>query len=153
MIIIKNYVSEDGIHQVHLMANTEFEAETYEYYFSRGARVEREDGVWNLRVEYPYRGVLDVELGGKPRIRRFVVWPVDQSAQVALQVGIGEAAQEYNRLFGCPPMFAWVRMLPGGVENGAQVGEINLFEAIWALRGSVMVGGDALLDDEEGTNG
>jgi hypothetical protein len=168
VIIIKNNISEDGMHQVHLMDNAEFDAETYEYYFARGAWVEREDGAWNLYVEYPYRGVLDVELGGKPKIRRFVVWPVEQSAEAAVQ----EAAREYNRLFGRPPMFAWTRELPGGVENGAQVGivvstsnagqdcpadkgechspqrYVNLFEAIWALRGSVMVGGDALFDEE-----
>jgi hypothetical protein len=149
MIIIKNHVSEDGIHQVHLMSNAEFDVENYPYYFAQGARVEREDGVWNLYVEYPYRGRLDVELGGKPKVRRFVVWPVEQPARIALQVATMEAAQEYNRLFGRQAMFAWIRKLPGEIENGAQMDKIILFEAVWALRGSVMVGGDALLEEEE----
>lgn len=149
MIIIENRVSEDGMHHVHLISNDQSDLEIYQaHYLGRGAQMEREEGAWHLRIEYRYQGALDVELGGKPKIRRFVVWPVDQSVETA----IGEAAGEFEQLFGCPPMFAWMRKLPGELENGARVGdaskrEINLFEAVWALRGSVMVGGDALLDE------
>jgi hypothetical protein len=34
------------------------------------------------------------------------------------------------------------------MENGAQMDKIILFEAVWALRGSVMVGGEALSEEE-----
>lgn len=145
MIVIENHVSEDGMHHVHLISNDQSDLEIYQAdYLGRGARVEKEDGAWHFRVEYRYQGALDVELGGKPKLRRFVVWEVDQSVEIA----IGEAAGEFERLFGRKPLFAWMRKLPGEMENGTQVDEINLFEAAWALRGCVMVGGDALLEGQ-----
>lgn len=101
--------------------------------------ITQEMGVWHIRAEYRYRGVLDVYAEGWPKFRRLVVEPITETMRFAIY----DAAQEFKRLFCRWPGYAFTRKLPRGVENGVEVGTVLLFEADWALGGSVMVGGDA----------
>lgn len=149
MIMVKNQVDLDGKHVLHLMSNDGFDGEQYAELKGQGARVMREDGVWSLVLIRPYRGPLEVELGGKPLIRRFVVAPIDGSLKAALEA----AGAEYEKLFGRWPEYAWTGSLPRGVEYGELLGRILLFQADWAIRGSVMVGGEAMIGRIEAVGG
>ena len=50
-----------------------------------------------------------------------------------------EAANKYEDVFGERSQYAFVHKMPRGVENGAEVGDLMLFEAEWMVRKCVAV--------------
>lgn len=143
-VILEDVILPNGTRRLHVMSNTDPHDGIHNMFGEMAgeqATVTQEMGVWHIRAEYRYQGVLDVHAEGWPKFRRLVVWPITETMRFAIY----DAAKEFMRLFGRWPGFAFTKKLPRGIENGIEVGTVSLFEAEWALGNSVMVGGDASL--------
>ena len=145
VIVVENAVTDQCMWRLHFMSNQEFDMEIYMEYGIYGwadMHVTREAGVYHLRAEWPYRGVLDIQAEGWPRFRRLVVWPlVENGLTLRVSRAILYATAEYTRLFGGIPEYAFVRNLPEGAEFGQDVHGLILLEADWMMRNCVAVGG------------
>jgi len=100
----------------------------------------QEAGVWHYRAEYPYRGILDVKaacIDGK--FRRLMVWSLVGCGSV--REALCQAEVHFWAMFCFRPAYAFMRRLPGGVENGQDFEGLILLEAEWMLEKCVAVGG------------
>jgi hypothetical protein len=88
--------------------------------------------------EQPYCGPADIKCEGWPKAKRFVLWNLTTVDSVTM--ALFEAARRYEEVFGVRAEFAFIRKLPRGVDNGAQVGDLMLFEAEWMAAKCVAVG-------------
>lgn len=140
-IVLADSVSHvDGVRRIHLMANTEIqhdapaEAVILKYV---------EAGSHHLQAEWLVRGAIDIKCEGWPRAKRFVISPIAKGERMSDVVKA--AAEEYLRLFGGLPIYAFTGRLPNGVENGVEImlgrHEILLFAADWMMERFVVVGG------------
>ena len=112
-----------------------------QYMVPSGAQVEvtKEAGVYHLRGNWRFRGVIDFQLEGWPKFRRMVVWSIDGYQNV--KETIAEAEDWFNRWFGFWPERVYMRALPKEVENGQQWGLLHLFDCDWVPGRCVALGG------------
>lgn len=124
---------------VHLMSNS---AITYPLPSGSVVQATVEAGVHHLRAEIPMRGPVDIQCEGWAMPKRFVLWTWNEGERMS-EIII-KAAEEYLRLFGDLPGYAFVQSLPRGIEPGRAVpfmdDEILLFNAEWMFGRSVAVG-------------
>jgi len=146
VIVVEDRVDGQCVRHVHLMSNapTPLSANTLTSpHLSlagvNGGRWEREAGVWHLRMEYPYRGVLDFDCEGWEKFRRLVVWNLDGCGSV--REAISQAEELFWMTFKFRPGYAFVRKLARGAENGMDLDGLVLVEAEWMLERCVAVGG------------
>ena len=141
IIELENNVSNDGMYVLHLMSNDELTADVLKKYdapVNAKFAIEKQSGVYHLSATWPMRGALKVNAEGWPVPKMFVVWNL--SGCDSVKAAMYEAAKQYQDIFGERPQYAFVRKLPRGVENGAEVGDLMLFEADWMVRKCVAVG-------------
>jgi hypothetical protein len=141
VIVVENIVSRDCRLIVHLMSNREFEVNRLACYGAPdGTRpqVTREAGVYHLRAEWPYRGVLDVKSEFWPKAKRLVAWSLigEEGAAEAILKAVGE----FDELFGRAPGFIFVKK-SGDVEHGKDLFGMIFLETEWMLENCVAVGG------------
>lgn len=142
VIVVEDYVDARCVRHVHLMSNADVaERVLTDYGVERGAwSVAFEAGVIHYRVEYPFRGALDVAcINGGENYRRLVVWNMDGYTSVRL--ALRDAAVKFEDLFCGAPQFAFIRQMPSGVEHGTDVFGMTLIESEWMLERAVAVGG------------
>ena len=140
VIVVENRVDMQCMRHLHLMSNLEFGRNILRTYGAPNGIATQEIGVWHFRAVYPYRGALDIAcVGIEKKFRRLVVWSLQDYASV--QVALRDARQEYCRLFGGEPQYAFMSKLPGGIESGHEFGEMTLLQAEWMLERCVAVGG------------
>lgn len=140
VITILDHVDDaTGLRAVHWMSNSEIVRVLPE-----GSRVEAtvEAGVHHLRALIPVRGPVDIQCEGWVVPKRFVMWTLTKGERMS-EI-IVKAAEEYFRLYGELPSYAFVYELPGGIEAGRVIpfmgDEILLFDAEWMFGRSVVVG-------------
>jgi len=136
MIVVEDVVSEDCVRKLHVMSNAPISMQ-----LPAGATVKQtqEAGVYHLRAEWPYRGVLDIKSDYWPRPKRLVVWSlIGEEHEVE---AILEAIGEFDRLFGHAPGFIFLRRLPSDVEHGKDLFGMVFLETEWMLEKCVAVGG------------
>jgi hypothetical protein len=104
------------------------------------AKVERtvEAGVYHLRAEWMYWGMLDIKPRYWPKPRRLLVWSLRKGER--LGDAIQGAVEIWTKAVGWEPMFAWMRALPKGVKWCEEVHGCFLLEAEWIPRNCVAVG-------------
>ncbi len=135
VVIVENYVDHQCIRHLHLMANSSIALP-----FLEKGIITQETGAWHLRVEYPYRGVLDVEAACKHgKFRRLVVWSLEGCGSV--RAAIDQAEVYFWTLFRFRPAYGFMKRLPNGAENGQDLDGLILLEADWMLGKCVAVGG------------
>lgn len=143
VIVVEDRVDMQCVRHVHWMANAvpgvTFQVPSGEWVL--------ESGVWHLRWEGPYRGMIDVPAAcAEGKFRRLVVWSLDsgklevESGKWSVRVALFEAAMEFERLFGGRAEYGFMRRLPKGAEHGMEVGDLILLEAEWMLERCVAVG-------------
>ncbi len=134
-IVVENYVDPHCHRHLHLMANSSDALP-----FVEKGIITQEAGVWHLRAEYPYRGVLDVEcVGNHKKFRRLVVHSLDGCGSV--RDAIHAAFTFFWATFRFQPGYVFMKKLPSGVENGQDFEGMVLVEADWMLERCVAVGG------------
>lgn len=136
VIVVEDYVDMQCMRHVHWMSNTPIPSPSPNWV---EGSISQEMGVWHLRWEGPYRGVLDIETEGGVKFRRFVVWSLDGCGSV--REALKQAKAEYERLFGRGPQFGFMRSLPKGVEWFTEFDGLLLLDAEWMLERCVAVGG------------
>jgi hypothetical protein len=136
VIVVANAVGEDGMQRFHVMSNEEISL-----VLPPNAKwtMNLEGGVYHLRGEWPYFGMLDIQAAGWPRMRRILVWSLREGERVS--EAIGAAAEMWMNAVGWEPKFAWVRALPQGAEWCQNVYGCILLAAEWMPRNCVAVGG------------
>jgi hypothetical protein len=138
-IVVENFVDENGHWKIHVMSNTPIENSHPKW--GEGTVIE-EAGSYHFRTWKMYEGVIDIRLEGWKRPKRFVLRTLDKGQR--MRDTIRGAAEEFMREVGELPGFAFVKYLPRGVENGAEVeiegGEVLLFAAEWMMEMRVAVG-------------
>lgn len=141
VIRLENYVDAQCVRHVHLMSNVEIGRSTLRHYFPPADAkvvIGKELGVWHVRAEWPYKGILDIQAASWPKFRRLVVWNLEGCASVT--EAFYNAAMEYERvLYGGKPEFAFMRKLPKGARE--EIGGMPLIECEWMLERCVAVGG------------
>ena len=124
---------------VHLMSNS---AITYPLPSGSVVQTSVEAGVHHLRAEIPMRGPVDIQCEGWLMPKRFVLWTLTEGERMS-EI-IVKAAEEYWRLFGGLPGYAFVRSLPRSIEHGRAISfmgdDILVFPAEWMFGRSVAVG-------------
>lgn len=109
------------------------------------ADVAKEAGVYHLRVEFPYWGMLDIQHRDWPKPRRLLVCALLRGERVSEMIEI--VAERWTRAVGWEPKFAWVREFPKGAEAHEDEWGIILahgcilLAAEWMPRNCVAVGG------------
>ena len=136
MIVIENVIEQDGWRRLHMMANSPIKLK-----IPADAQVEKtmDAGVHHLIMREPVRSVVDFYLEGLPMgFRRLVLWSLHGYSNA--KEAIFDASKEFDRLFGSMPLYGFMKKLPNGVENGQEIGSLNLFEAEWMVSKCVAVG-------------
>lgn len=143
VIVVEDVVTMDCRRVVHLMSNTPFPAPSpiSKYEMGEGGKAEivQEAGVWHLRAEWPFWGMLDVQAEGWPRPRRLLVCRLREGERVSEM--IEAVAERWMQAMGWAPKFAWVRELPEKAEWGQDVFGCILLAAKWLPGQCVAVGG------------
>lgn len=140
VIVISDHIdAATGRRVLHLMSNV-----PVEYPLPEGGQAEAtfEAGVHHLRVDAAVRGAVDMQCEGWGMPRRVVLWslfPGERMSEIIVR-----AADEYFRLTGDLPGYAFVRSLPRGIEPGRGIpfmgDEVLLFAAEWMVARAVAVG-------------
>ena len=138
VIEVVNYVDGQCIRHLHLMSNIEFDAACMNRYSAVNGVVTREAGIWHLRAMHPFRGAMDFHCEGWVKQRRLVAWSTNGYATI--KIALKDAKQEYCKLFGGKPQFAFIKKMPKDVEICHEVGGMTLIEAEWMLERCVAVG-------------
>lgn len=137
--VADHFDSATGRRVLHLMSNA---AIVYPLPDGVQAQATVEAGVHHLRAEMPMRGPVDIQCEGWGMPKRFVLWSLSQGERMS--ENIIKAAEEYWRLYGELPGYAFVQQLPRGIEPGRAIpfmgDEILLFDAEWMFGRSVAVG-------------
>lgn len=140
VITVADYFdSATGRRVLHLMSNAEI---VYPLPDGVQAQTTIEAGVHHLRAEVPIRGPVNIQCEGWGMPKRFVLWSLSHGERMS-EIII-KAADEYFRLYGNLPRYAFVRSLPGGIEPGRAIpfmgDEVLLFAAEWMVARAVAVG-------------
>ena len=136
VITVEDVVSEDCVRRLHVMSNAPILMRLPDC-----AQIEQkqEAGVYHLRAEWMFWGMLDIQPQEWPRPRRLLVWGLKEGERVSEMIqAVGEM---WEKATGFAPKFAWVRRLPKGTEFGQDVFGMILLEAAWMMENAVAVGG------------
>jgi len=136
IIIVNDVVLEDCVRRLHVMSNSPIEMA-----LPAGAKAERtqEAGIYHLRAEWMFWGMLDIQPREWLKPRRLLVWSLRPGERVS--EAIQSAVEMWTRAVGWGPQFAWVRSLPVGAEWCQDVCGCILLEAEWIMMNCVAVGG------------
>ncbi len=143
VIIVENYVDGQCMRHVHLMSNLEIGRTILRPYGIMDCiqeQVTKEAGVWHVRAEWPYRGILDIQAKGWPKFRRVVVWNLEGCE--SMRHAITEAYKYFFlQAFYFRPAYVFMKKLPKGVENGHDFEDLLILETEWVPGRCVAVGG------------
>lgn len=148
--IVRNRITMDGMREVKLVSDREIR-ERRMLRFVPGAALAFAKvqcyatsalSLFHGEVTFPARGMVTIYLEGKPKARRLAVWRLMPEEGYRVSEVIEFVADWYFVQTRRRAGFAFLRSLPGGVENGQVVGaDLQLFQAEWALEKCVMIGG------------
>jgi hypothetical protein len=131
--VIDNSLGMDGIRRVHVMSNSPIPCLSPKY---GDGVVSQEAGAWHFRIESPMRGLIHLKLeGGSERLA--VLWCLAGYPNV--RTAIKDAWTYFQEHSGLQADYAYMAMLPKGVENGFEVADMMIFEAEWMIPGYVLV--------------
>lgn len=136
VIIVEDVVTEDCVRKLHVMSNSEICMQ-----LPCQAKVAQtvEGGVFHLRAEWMYWGMLDIKPREWPKPRRLLVWSLREGERVS--DAIRAAAEMWTKAVGWEPKYVWIRSLPKGAEWCQEVYGCILLETTWIPRNCVAVGG------------
>jgi hypothetical protein len=142
MIIVDDVLSEDCTRKLHVMSNAPIRMKLPD-----GATAEdwTEAGVYHLRAEWMFTGMIDFQFRHWPQPRRFLVWALRDGEKVS--DAIRSAAEMWTQAVGWEPLYAWVRSLPEKAKVHEDewgiilVHDLILLAAEWMPSNCVAVGG------------
>lgn len=142
MDLVNNKITDDGMKVMRLVVPAASNVNPLIFvpaYLRNWASVTRTeaDGMAAYDIIYPLLGPVDFQF--PHGTKRYVV--VHHTYGVSVRDCIRLALDCWKLADGEPVKDnAFVRKLPGGVVNGVEVANVQLFEAEWMLRGCVAVG-------------
>lgn len=141
IVEVENIVTDDGMCVVRLKSGFELTVDALKNYNAPvDAKIEisKEADVHHVRATWAMRGALKIDAEGWPVPKIFVMWNLTGCKSISM--AIRDAAAHYENIYGVRPEYAFIRKLPGIVDNGVEVDNLMLFEAEWMARKCVAVG-------------
>jgi hypothetical protein len=141
--ILVNDVTVDGMRRVKVVSDAEIDPTTLTpgpSPIGRGEGREWSDdvlGLHYLEATWPCREVVDIKCEGWPCARRMVLWKLLAGERVS---GVlGEMLVVHHLELKCFPDYAFMRKLPGTIENGFEVDGVEFHQADWVPPGCIVV--------------